>query len=183
MYVKSGKIVPPMREKMKSWIILILSLLLVVAVTFFTQCKKVPQNEENKPHIKYITDTVYSHYIDTITITNTVIKTKVVNLYDTLILRDTILFSEAKEYCDSLSEIYFHGIDAEIDSVKHFIPKDTVIITNQTTVTLPAPKVMWGKSFNIGLQGGYGLTVLPDGSVRGVPYIGIGGSIGFGITW
>lgn len=130
------------------------------------------------PQIEYETvtkyDTTYVHTFDTITVTKSDIVYKNTIVLDTVYLRDTIKLIEQKIYEDSLSTIFFHGIDSDIDSIEYRIPTDTVKFTIDNTVYVQAKDNFWKNRFTIsaGIFVGYGLIHRqPDA------FIGIGGAI------
>ena len=127
------------------------------------------------PQIEYETvtkyDTTYLHTIDTVTVTKSDIVYKNTIVLDTVYLRDTIKLIEQKIYQDSLSTIFFHGIDADIDSIEYRIPTDTVKLTIDNTVYVQEKDNFWKNRFTIsaGIYAGYGLiTKNPD------IYVGVG---------
>lgn len=143
----------------------------VVAVLFF--CTTVYY--ATHPQIEYETvtkcDTTYVHTIDTVTVTKNDIVYKNTIVLDTVYLRDTIKLIEQKTYQDTLSTIFFHGIDCEIDSIEYRIPTDTVKFTIDNTVYVQEKDNFWKNRFTIsaGIYAGYGLlTKKPD------VYVGLG---------
>ena len=146
----------------------------VLAVLFF--CTTVYY--ATHPQIEYETvtkyDTTYVHTIDTVTVTKSDIVYKNTIVLDTVYLKDTIKLIEQKIYEDSLSTIFFHGIDAELDSIEYRIPTDTVKLTIDNTVYVQAKDNFWKNRFTIsaGIFCGYGLVHRqPD------VFLGIGGAI------
>ena len=143
----------------------------VVAVLFF--CTTVYY--ATHPQIEYETvtkyDTTYVHTIDTVTVTKNDIVYKNTIVLDTVYLIDTIKLIEQKTYEDSLSTIFFHGIDCDIDSIEYRIPTDTVKLTIDNTVYVQPKDNFWKNRFCItaGIYAGYGLiTKKPD------IYVGVG---------
>ena len=146
----------------------ILSVVLLFSTVYFV----------TNPQVKYETvtkyDTTYVHTIDTITVTKSDIVYKNTIVLDTVYLRDTIKLIEQKTYQDTLSTIFFHGIDCEIDSIEYRIPTDTVKFTIDNTVYVQEKDNFWKNRFCItaGIFCGYGLTThKPD------VFVGIGGAI------
>ena len=146
----------------------------VVAVLFF--CTTVYY--ATHPQIEYETvtkcDTTYVHTIDTVTVTKSDIVYKNTIVLDTVYLRDTIKLIEQKIYQDTFSTIFFHGIDADIDSIEYRIPTDTVKFTIDNTVYVQEKDNFWKNRFTIsaGIFCGYGLVHRqPD------VFLGIGGAI------
>ena len=143
----------------------------VVAVLFFctTVYYATHQQIEYETVTKY--DTTYVHTIDTVTVTKSDIVYKNTIVLDTIYLRDTIKLIEQKIYQDSLSTIFFHGIDSDIDSIEYRIPTDTVKFTINNTVYVQAKDNFWKNRFVVtaGIYAGYGLiTKKPD------IYVGVG---------
>ena len=131
----------------------------LVAVLFF--CTTVYY--ATHPQIEYETvtkyDTTYVHTIDTVTVTKNDIVYKNTIVLDTLYLRDTIKLVEQKTYQDTLSTIFFHGIDCEIDSIEYRIPTDTVKFTIDNTVYVKEKDNFWKNRFVVtaGIYAGYGI--------------------------
>ena len=143
----------------------------LVAVLFFCTTIYYATN----PQIEYETvtkyDTTYVHTFDTITVTKSDIVYKNTIVLDTVFLRDTIKLIEQKIYEDSLSTIFFHGIDCDVDSIEYRIPRDTVKFTIDNTVYLQEKDNFWKNRFVVtaGLYAGYRLiTKKPD------VYVGLG---------
>lgn len=146
----------------------------LIAVLFF--CTTIYY--KTHPQIEYETvtkyDTTYVHTFDTITVTKSDIVYKNTIVLDTVYLRDTIKLIEQKIYEDSLSTIFFHGIDCDLDSIEYRIPTDTVKLTIDNTVYVQAKDNFWKNRFTIsaGIFFGYGLIHRqPDA------FVGIGGAI------
>ena len=131
-----------------------------------------------KPTIKIVSDTVYLHSVDTITVTKENIRYVEKKVTDTLYLHDTILFREQLVYEDSLSTIYVSGIEPSIDSIKHYIPRDTVLINTNTTIT-QTKKQKFGYGLHCGVGVGYG--VIFGNQVRIEPYVGV--NVSFGLNY
>lgn len=143
----------------------ILSVVLLFSTVYFA----------TNPQVKYETvtkyDTTYLHTIDTVTVTKSDIVYKNTIVLDTIYLRDTIKLIEQKIYQDTFSTIFFHGIDADIDSIEYRIPTDTVKFTIDNTVYVQEKDNFWKNRFTIsaGIYAGYGLiTKKPD------IYVGLG---------
>lgn len=154
--------------KISTVLLAILSVVLLFSTIYYA----------TNPQIEYETvtkyDTTYVHTFDTITVTKSDIVYKNTIVLDTLYLRDTIKLIEQKIYEDSLSTIFFHGIDSDIDSIEYRIPTDTVKLTIDNTVYVQAKDNFWKNRFTIsaGIFVGYGLIHRqPDA------FIGIGGAI------
>ena len=146
----------------------ILSVVLLFSTVYFATHQQI----EYETVTKY--DTTYIHTIDTVTVTKSDIVYKNTIVLDTVYLRDTIKLIEQKIYQDSLSTIFFHGIDADIDSIEYRIPTDTVKLTIDNTVYVQAKDNFWKNRFTIsaGIFCGYGLVHRqPD------VFLGIGGAI------
>ena len=143
----------------------ILSVVLLFSTVYFATHQQI----EYDTVTKY--DTTYVHTIDTVTVTKSDIVYKNTIVLDTVYLRDTIKLIEQKIYQDTFSTIFFHGIDAELDSIEYHIPTDTVKLTIDNTVYVQAKDNFWKNRFTIsaGIYAGYGLiTKNPD------IYVGVG---------
>ena len=143
----------------------------VVSVLFF--CTTVYYATHIQIEYETVTkcDTTYVHTIDTVTVTKNDIVYKNTIVLDTLYLRDTIKLVEQKTYQDTLSTIFFHGIDCEIDSIEYRIPTDTVKFTIDNTVYVKEKDNFWKNRFVVtaGIYAGYGIiTKKPD------IYVGVG---------
>ena len=154
--------------KISTVLLAILSVVLLFSTIYYA----------TNPQIEYETvtkyDTTYVHTFDTITVTKSDIVYKNTIVLDTLYIRDTIKLIEQKIYQDTLSTIFFHGIDCEIDSIEYRIPTDTVKLTIDNTVYVQPKDNFWTNRFTIsaGIFFGYGLIHRqPDA------FVGIGGAI------
>lgn len=123
-------------------------------------------------------DTVYIHSTDTLYLPKDSIIYKWKKVTDTLYLpKDTTLLVEQKYYEDSLSGIWISGVNPEIDSIKHFIPRDTVVVTNEITHTvIQEVRSGWGITIG-GYAGGGGYVI--NGQVGVAPEIGLGCTVGW----
>ena len=154
--------------KIATFLLSVVSLVLLFVTIYFY----------NNPQVKYETvtkyDTTYVHTIDTITVTKSDIVYKNAIVLDTLYIRDTIKLIEQKIYQDTLSTIFFHGIDADIDSIEYRITTDTVKFTIDNTVYVQPKDNFWKNRFCItaGIFIGYGLTTHKTDA-----FVGIGGAI------
>ena len=151
--------------KISTVLLAILSVVLLFSTIYFATNPQV----EYETVTKY--DTTYVHTIDTITVTKNDIVYKNTIVLDTVYLLDTIKLIEQKIYQDTLSTIFFHGIDCEIDSIEYRIPTDTVKFTIDNTVYIKEKDNFWKNRFCItaGIYAGYGLiTKKPD------IYVGLG---------
>lgn len=151
--------------KISTVLLAILSVVLLFSTVYYA----------TNPQVKYETvtkyDTTYVHTFDTITVTKSDIVYKNTIVLDTVYLRDTIKLIEQKIYQDTLSTIFFHGIDADIDSIEYRIPTDTIKLTIDNTVYVQPKDNFWKNRFCItaGIYAGYGLiTKKPD------IYVGVG---------
>lgn len=154
--------------KITTILLAIVSLVLLFVTIYFYNNQQV----QYETVTKY--DTTYVHTIDTITVTKSDIVYKNTIVLDTVYLRDTIKLIEQKIYQDTLSTIFFHGIDADIDSIEYRIPTDTVKLTIDNTIYVQAKDNFWKNRFTIsaGIFCGYGLVHRqPD------VFLGIGGAI------
>lgn len=153
------------KYKITTFLLSLVSLILLTTTVYYA----------THPQIEYETvtkyDTTYVHTFDTITITKNDIVYKNTIVLDTVYLRDTIKLIEQKTYQDTLSTIFFHGIDCEIDSIEYSIPKDTVKFTIDNTVYVQEKDNFWKNRFVVtaGIYAGFGLiTKKPD------IYVGLG---------
>ena len=152
-------------------ITLFVGLVLIAVALLVGRCTKTcPDPETIETH-----DTTYIHHTDTVKVDTIIYKDR--TILDTFIIRDTFLIREQLSYEDSLSQIWVSGINPSIDSIKHFIPRDTVVITNDITHVIQRKH---GWTVTVGVYGGYGISI--DGQKRliGSPEIGIGVAIGYG---
>lgn len=151
--------------KISTVLLAILSVVLLFSTIYYATNPQIEYNTVTKY------DTTYVHTFDTITVTKSDIVYKNTIVLDTVYLRDTIKLLEQKIYEDSLSTIFFHGIDSDIDSIEYRIPTDTVKFTIDNTVYVQANDNFWKNRFCItaGIYAGYGLiNKKPD------IYVGVG---------
>lgn len=153
------------------WTLLILFCSILFGGGFFLGRYSSPEPETIEKH-----DTTYIHSVDTLTVHKDSIVYRDRIVIDTFHIRDTFLIREQLTYEDSLSQIWVSGINPSIDSIKHFIPRDTVVITNNIT-HIVTKKHGW--TVNVCLYGGYGGCMV-DKRLYGSPEVGIGMSIGYG---
>lgn len=144
----------------------------ILLLSFFLckSCKPV------EGHTETHSDTVFIHSKDTLYFPKDSIIYKWKKSTDTLYLHDTVLVREQKCYQDSFSTIWISGIEPEIDSIIHFIPRDTVLINTETTTTV-VQKKKFGLGVTFGLSAGYG-GYYDNGKVGLAPEIGISVVIG-----
>jgi len=130
---------------------------------------------KNAPIIEERVDTVVVYKIDTITrnkpvyVTNRVVDTMLVQVRDTLMLRDTVYMAlerEQKEYTDSLYRAWVSGYQPALDSI--LIYATTKIVEIERVIDRKPKR--WG----LGVSAGFGATVSRDRTVNLEPYIGIG---------
>ena len=151
---------------------------IVTAILLVFLCFKACNNKPIEGGTETNSDTVYIHSTDTLYLPKDSIIYKWKKVTDTLYLpKDTTLLMEQKYYEDSLSGIWISGVNPEIDSIKHFIPRDTVIVTNEITHTV-IQEVRSGWGITIGGYAGYGGYV-KNGQVGVAPEIGVGGTVGW----
>ena len=154
-----------MNYKIYSVILTIISLILFATTIYYATNPQIEYNTVTKY------DTTYVHTIDTVTVTKSDIVYKKTIVLDTIYLIDTIKLIEQKIYQDTFSTIFFHGIDAELDSIEYRIPTDTVKLTIDNTVYVQEKDNFWKNRFVVtaGIYAGYGLiTKKPD------IYVGLG---------
>lgn len=176
-------------SRVKSIIIGVLSVVVIILVCWLCytyKCMNAPVEPviikdtvtvtEFKDKVKYVSryDTIVEH--DYIYIKD--------SIRDTVSIRDTIVlpiehkvseFTIKKKDLALNEKIYYHGFKAEIDS------------TNIDYTFIYEPKkgksYKVGQSIVIGIQGGYGMGFQPGGTYRFEPYIGVGVTYGFGVTF
>lgn len=134
----------------------------------------------NEPEIRVETktDTLFKHSVDTVFIPITKIEYVEVKTVDTLVVTDTILLREQKHYKDEFADIYISGVQPELDSLRYYIPRDTVVCNTTTTIT-KLKSSGFGHGVGISLQAGYGFSYV-DKQIRPAPYIGVGISYSIG---
>lgn len=149
----------------KNLIITILSLLLILSITFQYLCYSNLNSTENR--LK--TDTITITKIDTVTITKPVIQYRylVKTVTDTLYNKDSVLVPvqipiESITYQDSTYRAVVSGYRASLDTIQVF-PLHTI-----TTITNTITKQ---KKWNIGVQAGFGYGCF---SKKPDLYIGLG---------
>ena len=119
-------------------------------------------------------DTTFIHHIDTIFLPTEKIveRTKTISIKDTIYLpKDTVILIENKLYSDSISNIYFSGYKAQIDSIKYFLPSDTVYINTEKIIKEKQKK--WSISVHTGVGLQYGI-INNNKQFDVGPYVGIG---------
>lgn len=158
----------------KSTIISIIIGLVLAAVMFFVGRCTAPEPEES---IVTKSDTIYLHSTDTIKVPKIEYVDRLI--LDTIHVTDTILIREQLEYEDSISHIWVSGIEPAIDSIIYFIPKDTVLINTETTITKVELKHHgWG--ITVGPYVGFGGNYNPfNQTFGGGVEVGLGVSIGY----
>ena len=139
--------------KIYSIILTVLSVVLLALTIYYATNQKVEYRETIK------NDTTVIHSVDTITVTKKDIIYKETIVLDTLYIRDTSLVVEKKVFEDTISTVYFQGINAEIDSIEYRIPRDTIQIEIEKIQTVKEKESFWHNRFTIsaGLFAGYGL--------------------------
>ena len=153
-------------------VLMAILVIFLLCVLVFKSCNREPI--DGGTEVKK--DTIYIHHTDTVLKDTIIYKWKKVK--DTVYLpADTMLFVEQKYYEDSFSAVWISGIEPEIDSIKHFIPRDTVLVNTEITHTI-VDEVRSGFGICLGGYAGYGGAV-KDGQVYVSPEIGIGGTIGW----
>ena len=139
--------------KISTVLLAILSVVLFFSTVYYANNKKVEYRETIK------SDTILIKRVDTITVTKKDIIYKENIILDTIYIKDTALLLEQKIYQDTISTVYFQGINAEIDSIKYKLTKDTVQIFTETTNTILQKDSFWKNRFVVsaGVFAGYGL--------------------------
>lgn len=148
-----------------------IGIVLVIIAFLLGRCTyECPEPETIEKH-----DTTYIHSTDTVKVDTIIYKDRIV--LDTFYIRDTFLVREQLTYEDSLSKIYVSGIDPSIDSIIHYIPRDTVIITNDITHVV---KKKWNFGIGVGGYVGAGVGYNPLKGSFGVnaPEVGVGVIVG-----
>ena len=164
----------------KNIIITIAAAVILIAAAFFLGRCSVKAPEEG---VETKSDTVYIHHTDTIKVDSLVYRTK--RILDTVYLpADTVLYVEQVEYEDSLSKVWVSGIEPKVDSIWHFIPRDTVLINNETTITI-SEKKHWKQFVGVGLGVGAGAGYNPNTGKLDVmaPSVSLNLVYGWGYTW
>lgn len=172
-----------MKEKIKNYLILILTIISIVFISLFSikSCNSVQENITK-------TDTVYTIKYDTIKEQKIINQTKY--KYDTILVYDTITNTNTiyiKDSCQVFSDST-SNYKININAVK--ICDYNLELYNKTTTTNITKtekinqKIKYGQSIVIGIQGGYGIGFNTSNNQFSLqPYIGIGISYGFGITF
>ena len=151
--------------KISTVLLAILSVVLFFSTIYYANNTQIEYRETIK------SDTILIKSVDTITVTKKDIIYKENIILDTIYIKDTALLLEQKIYQDTISTVYFQGINAEIDSIKYKLTKDTVKIFTETTNTIQQKESFWHNRFVVtaGIYAGYGLlTHKPD------IYVGLG---------
>ena len=157
-----------MNYKITTILLTVLSVILLATTIYYSNNQKVVYDTVTQ------NDTIVIKSIDTITIEKTNISYRDVIVLDTIYIEDTALVVEQKTYQDTISTVYFKGINAEIDSIEYRLPKDTVQIFTEKIQTIKEQESFWQNRFTIsaGVYAGYGL-------LNRQPDIYVG--VGFGI--
>ena len=150
-------------------------LIVVFGLLVFFVGYDLGKSEVKNENIKTITDTIIIHTTDTIKVDTIIYKNKY--KLDTLFVHDTILIKEQKVYQDSFSTIWISGIEPDIDSIQYYIPKDTIIINNQTTIT-KKKKLNFGIGVGGYLGAGVGYNPINHNFGLLAPEIGVGVIVG-----
>lgn len=158
------------------YLLSVIPFIIVSAMLCFTMCHKEPV----EPEVVTKSDTIYIESTDTFYVTKEKIRYRDKIVLDTIFITDTVLLREQKCYTDSFSTVYVSGIEPEIDSIFHYIPRDTIRINTTETVTYTKTK-HWGQSVVVGVQLGYGVTINQTPTFS--PYIGVGITYGFGYNF
>ena len=139
--------------KIYSILLTVLSIVLLSLTIYYANNQKVEYKEIVK------NDTTVIHSVDTLILTKKDIVYKETLVLDTIYIKDTAMLIEQKTYQDTISTIYFQGINAEIDSIKYRLPRDTVQIYTEKIQTIQEKESFWHNRFVIsaGLFAGYGL--------------------------
>lgn len=106
-----------------------------------------------------------------------VVERVLIYVHDTIRVNDTLfLYAEREQvhWKDSLSDVYASGIGVNVDSVRHYIPKQ--VITKEKDVIVKV-KPKW----SIGVHAGYG-AFAKNGQIATSPYVGVGFSYNI-LSW
>lgn len=126
-------------------------------------------------------DTIRMRVIDTIFVRSDHVSYVEKVVVDTLYIKggsDTIFLREQKKYEDTLSTIWVSGIEPEIDSIRYYIPRDTILIHKDTEHTIVKDKG-FGHGIGVGIHAGYGLSFV-NGQYLMSPQLGVSVSYTFG---
>lgn len=149
-------------------------IILLLCIFLVKSCTKEPEYVDI-----HTIDTTYIKSVDTIFVPFERISYVDSVIVDTLYLNaveDTILLRTQKTYEDSVSTIWISGIYPEIDSIRHYIPRDTIIVSEYIEHTKKERRKNW----NIGIQAGIGCQYgLLNKDFDVGPYLGVGISYGF----
>ena len=152
--------------------------LILAAVMFILGRCTCPKPEES---IVIKTDTIFKHSVETLYVDTIIYKYK--RITDTLyISSDTALLVEEKTYEDSISTIVIEGVNPELKSVEYRLPRDSVFVNTEITIT-KIQKKHW--NWGIGLVGSVGASAgynpIEKNAFVGAPAVSIG--IGVGIFY
>lgn len=154
----------------KKLLILIVAFLAVIMVSFGVGKRwaldRLVSPQEARVDTLFIFDTIVSE--KPVFREKKVIEKSLVRVTDTLRVRDTLyMYAEREQihWKDSLSDVYASGIEVEVDSVLHYVPRQ--IITKEREVLVKV-KPRW----SLGVHAGYGVQF--GEQVRSAPYVGIG---------
>lgn len=163
-----------MSEKTHIIIEVVMAVLIVVlSLLLFRSC-----GSETEPSIETKIDTFYIRKTDTLLVEKPKWKDRIV--LDTIYIpSDTILIKEQKVYEDTLSTIWVSGINPLVDSIRYYIPRDTVIINKETTITKTKLKRN-GWAITVGPYIGYGGFYNQQNNTLGFgPSVGLSVSVGY----
>lgn len=164
-----------MNEKTHIIIEVVMAILIIVlSLLLGRSCK----GGETEPSIETKIDTFYIRKTDTLLIEKPKWKDRIV--LDTIYIpSDTILIKVQKVYEDTLSTIWVSGVEPQLDSVRYYIPRDTVVIENTTTITQTKLKRN-GWSITVGPYIGYGGFYNQQNNTLGFgPSVGLSVSVGY----
>ena len=139
--------------KIYSVILTVLSVILLATTIYYSNNQKVVYDTVTQ------NDTIVIKSIDTITIEKAEIIYRDVHILDTIYIEDTALVVEQKTYQDTISTVYFQGINAFIDSIEYRIPRDTIQIEIEKIQTVKEKDNFFKNRFVVtaGVYAGYGL--------------------------
>lgn len=132
-------------------------------------------------------DTIQVVQRDTLRLTKIVQQEKY--YYDTVVVRDTVYIADIPQVYEDSTADYLLRVQA----VKMYDYSLEIFRVDSCTTIVPITQEMakkrrsrakWGQSVTVGVQVGYGMGIQPT-TMRASfePYVGVGVTYGFGVTW
>lgn len=153
----------------------VIGILLMLPIFVYQHMKLSEKPEEITTVVR---DTTYISSIDTIFLPSETLSPIRRTIVDTvhISVSDTIFYRESLEYKDSIAEIYISGISPSLDSIRYFIPRDTVVLNTEIERTIVPKDSFWKNRFTLsaGVGAGYGL-------ISKQPDIYVGATVGIRI--